>query len=256
MNGHKTFSEAPATPEQILGIFRDWQRLEFGKVADEKAILSFNTTVSDWRAVSDLHGWRQLGEALNKFFNTTFSKEEWRAAMKPERQRTLWDVCALVASRANLPKIHEAKILGRACKTASAFFALRSHLRLAGLNVELICPSAKLDSCLRLHTQVAIEVICKLVPGRMPLMKTKFNLGHRLSGWVCFAALVELVAGGIGEKPEWTVIGSVVFCLAFIAITVFSNLPPASVRLDSLKTFGDLSRLIASENYNETGLRR
>lgn len=256
MNGQNTFSEAPATTEQILGIFRDWQRLEFGNALNEKEILSFDTTVSDWRAVCDLQGWQQLGEALNKFFSTTFSKDEWRAVMKPEKQKTLRDICVLVASRASLPKVGELKVFGKPCKTASAFFALRSYLRLAGLDVAQLRPSTKLDSCLRLHTQAVIEVIAKLAPGKMPLMKTKFNLGHRLSGWACLVGLLTLVTGGILERQEWTVTGCLVLAFAFIAITVFSNLSPAVVRLEGLETFGDLSRLIAAGNTGTKGFDR
>jgi hypothetical protein len=256
MNGQNTFSEVPAKPEQILGIFQDWQRLELGNAFNEKETLAFDTTVSDWRAVCDLRGWQQLGKTMNKFFSTTFSKDEWRAVMKPEKQKTLRDVCVLVASRASLPTVGELKIFGKPCKTASAFFALRSYLQLAGLDVARLRPSTKIDGCLRLHTQTVIEVITKLAPGKMPLMKTKFNLGHRLSGWACLVGLLTLVAGGILERPEWIVAGCLVLVFAFIAITVFSNLTPAVVHLEGLETFGDLSRLIAAGNAGTKGFDR
>jgi hypothetical protein len=256
MNGQYTFSEALATPEQILAVFQDWQRLEWGSALDAKQNLSFDTTVKDWRDDCELQGWQPLGEALNKFFSTAFSNDEWRAAMKPEKQKTLRDVCLLVASRASLPKVGELKVFGKPCKTASAFFALRSYLQLAGLDVARLRPSTKLDSCLRLHSQAVIEVITKLAPGRMPLVKTKFNFGHRLSGWACLAGLLTLVAGGILERPECSVTGCLVLLFAFIAITVFSNLPPAVVRLEGLETFGDLSRLIAAGSIGTKGIHR
>jgi len=100
MKGQNTFLETLATPEQILGIFRDWQRLELGNALDKKAILSFDTTVRDWRADCDLAEWQTLGEALNRYFGTTFSRNEWRATMKSEKQKTLRNVCVLVATRA------------------------------------------------------------------------------------------------------------------------------------------------------------
>jgi len=78
------------------------------------------------------------------------------------------------------------------------------------------------------------------------MMKTKLNLGHRLSGWACLAGLVSLIGGSLLEKPEWTVVGCLVLGFGLIAITVFSNLPPAKVRLEGCETFADLSRLIAN----------
>ncbi|PYL00028.1 MAG: hypothetical protein DME19_06575 [Verrucomicrobia bacterium] len=84
----------------------------------------------------------------------------------------------------------------------------------------------------------------------MPLMTTKLNWGHRLSGWVCLAGLLALVAGGVFERPDWTVAGCLFRALGFIAVTVFSNLPPSEVRLEGLETFGDLSRMIANGERN------
>jgi hypothetical protein len=60
MNGQNTFSEKPATPEQILGIFQDWQRLEWGNALNVKQILSFDTTFKDWRDDCELQSWQQL----------------------------------------------------------------------------------------------------------------------------------------------------------------------------------------------------
>jgi len=250
MKGQNTFAETSASPEQVLGIFRDWQRLELGRCMRERDLLSFTTTVSGWRASCDLQGWQELGVALNKYFGTTVSKDEWRATMKPEKKKYLRDVCALIATRAKLPTPGDQKVFGKPCKPASSFFALRSCLQLAGVDTAHLRPSTKLDSCLRLHTQDVIEAVTKLAPGKMPQMATKFNWRHRLSGWVCLGGLLTLVAGGILERPEWTVVGCLFLALGFIAVTVFSNLPPSEVRLEGLETFGDLSRMIANGERN------
>ncbi|MBI2928288.1 MAG: hypothetical protein HYY24_21675 [Verrucomicrobia bacterium] len=245
MNGHNTLSETPALPEQILAIVQDWQRLEWGSALDTSQIFSFDTTVKTWRDDCELQGWKQLGEALNKFFGTTFSNGDWRGVMKPEKQRTLRDVCALIATRATLPNVRELNVFGRPCRSASSFFALRSCLQVAGVETARLRPSTKLDEYLRRHGQTVVEMVTKLAPGKLPRMKTKSNLGHRLSGWACLMGLLTLVAGEISERPEWTVTGCLVSAFAFIAITLFSNLLPARVHLEGLETFGDLSRLIA-----------
>lgn len=245
MKGQNTFSEKPATPEQILAIFQDWQRLEWGKALDAEQTLSFDTTVKTWRDDCELQGWQQLGKALDKFFGTNFSKEDWQGAMKPEMKKTLRDVCMLISTRAVLPRIGEQSVFGKPCKSASSFFALRSSLERAGVDVACLRPSTKLDSLLRKHNQVIVESVIKLAPGRLPLMTTKFNFGHKLSGWACLVGLLALVAGGILEKPFWTVAGCLLFGFGFVAITAFSNLSPARVRLEGLETFGDLCRLIA-----------
>jgi hypothetical protein len=246
MNGQNTFLESPATPEQILGIFQDWQRLEWGKHLIEKEILSFDTTIKHWRDNCELQGWQALGKSLNTYFGTAFSKDEWQVVMKSEKQKTLRDVCSLIATRAILPKVGELKVFGKSCKTASAFFALRLCLQKAGVDVAQIRPSSRLDGFLRLDTQAMIETISRLAPGRLPIMKTKFNMGHRFSGWVCLTGLLSLIAGGMLKKPEWIIFGCSALVLGFIAITAFSNRPAAKVQLEGCETFADLSRLIAN----------
>lgn len=249
MNGQQAFVEAAATPEQILAIFQDWQRLKWGE-CDKRHLLTFGTTVREWRDDGDLVDWQPLGKGLNQFFGTTFSKDEWRMVMQPEKLKTLRDVCALIATQASLPKVRPLKIFGKPCHTAPSFFALRFYLRRGGLEVAQLRPSTTLDRYLRLHTQTIIEVITKFAPGKLPPMKVRFNRGHRLSAWACFAGLAALIAGGILEQSEWIVAGCLIAGLGFVTLTVFSNLPPASVRLEGMQTFGDICRLIAGSNLN------
>ncbi|MGA3142703.1 MAG: hypothetical protein ABSF10_06620 [Verrucomicrobiota bacterium] len=247
MNGQSTFSEAPAKPEQILGIFQDWQRLELGRLPDEKDALTFNTTVHEWLDSADFLDWKTVSKGLNEFFTTNFSKDEWRTAMKPEKKKTLRDVCTLISSRATLPTLNEAKFLGASCKTASAFLALRARLQLAGVDATKLLPSARLDDFLRLHTQAMANAILKLAPGRMPKVKAKSNLAHRLFAWTALACLVILIMSEIFSANFWSVISCMALILSFIGLTVCSHFPPARVQIEGLETFADLSRMIAGE---------
>lgn len=246
MKGTSTLLRRPATPEEVLAILQDWQRLEWGKALDAAQVLTFDTTVKEWRDDCDLAGWQQLGTALSAFFGAKIAKDEWRAVMKPENQKTLRNLCALVASRSTLPEAGEVKILGQLCRPAATFYALRSHLIQAGVEVLGIRPSTRLDNFLRLHTEAMVEAITKLAPGRLPVMTTKFNLGHKIGGWTCLLGLVALVLGWVLEFPELTVIGCLVFAAAFISTTFFSNQPPAAVHFENLETFADLSRLMVT----------
>src|SRR5439155_26937151 len=98
MKGQNTFAETSASPEQVLGIFRDWQRLELGRCMRERDLVSFTTTVSGGRASFDLQRWQDLGVALNKHFGTTVSKDEWRATIKPDKKKYLRKVYEVIAT--------------------------------------------------------------------------------------------------------------------------------------------------------------
>jgi hypothetical protein len=247
MKGQNTFSETPARSEQILGIFQDWQRLELGYVPNEKEALTFNTTVHEWLGSADFPDWKMVSKGLNEFFATNFPKDEWRAAMKPEKKKTLRDVCTLISSRATLPTLNEAKFLGASCKTASAFLALRARLQLAGVDATKLRPSARLDDFLRLHTQAMANAILKLAPGRMPKVKAKSNLALRLFAWTALACLATLIVSEIFSAYFWSVTSCMALILSFIGMAVCSHFPPARVQIEGLETFADLSRMIASE---------
>lgn len=247
MNGLNTFSEKPANPEQILAIFQDWQRLELGRTPSGKEVFSFNTTVNEWLDSADFLDWKIVSKSLNEFFAANLSKDEWRSAMKPEDKKTLRDICELIASRATLPVLNEAKLLGASCKTASAFLALRARLQLAGVDTTKLRPSARLDDFLRLHTQAMSNSIQKLAPGRMPKVKAKSNLAHRLFAWTALACLVVLIASEIFAAHFWSATSCLALILSFIGIAVCSHFPPARVQIEGLDTFADLSRLIAGE---------
>jgi hypothetical protein len=247
MNGQKTFSEAQAKPEQILAIFQDWQRLELGRTPDEKEILSFQTSVNDWLDSADFLDWKSVSKGLNEFFASNFSTDEWRVVMKPEKKRSLLDVCTLISSRATLPVLNEAKFLGASCKTASAFLALRARLQVAGVDTTKLRPSSKLDDFLRLHFQALANAIFKLAPGRMPKIKSKSNLALRCFAWLALASLSVLISSELFAAPFWSATSCIMLILSFIGAFVCSKFPPAEVHIEGLETFADLSRLIAVE---------
>jgi len=247
MNGQNTFSEKPASPEQILAIFQDWQRLELGRTPSEKEVLSFNTTVNEWLDSADFLDWKIVSKSLDEFFAANLSKDEWRSVMKPEDKKTLRDVCELIASRATLPVLNEAKLLGASCKTASAFLALRARLEKAGVDSTKLRPSVRLDDFLRLHTQPMANAIQKLAPGRMPNVKTRSNLAHRFFAWTALACLVVLIVSEIWSVHFWAAVSCMALIVSFIGVTICSYLPPAKVEIEGLQTFADLSRLIAGE---------
>ncbi len=247
MNGQKTFSEAQAKPEQILAIFQDWQRLELGCSPDEKEILSFQTTVDSWLDSADFLDWKSVSKSLNEFFAVNFSKNEWRAVMKPENKKTLLNVCTLISSRATLPVLSEAKFLGASCKTASAFLALRARLQLAGVDTTKLRPSSKLGDFLRLNLQTMTNAILKLAPGRMPKIKFQSNLAHRCFAWMALASLIGLISSEFTAASFLSAMSCMTLILSFIGVVVCSKFPPAEVQIEGLETFADLSRLIAVE---------
>src|ERR1700722_14463381 len=96
MNGQNTIVEMPATPEQVLGVLQDYQQID---CASEE-IVAFDSTVHDWLSYLDVWaGGQFFGKFLNEVFDLRISDLEWKAALLPEKKKTLKDVCDFVAER-------------------------------------------------------------------------------------------------------------------------------------------------------------
>jgi hypothetical protein len=120
MDLHYSTTNEPATPEFALAVLKDMhrQQCQYESEADPSAVLSFNTTVAEWRDACDLVRWRELGRAYNHLFGMSCSDDEWHAVLEPAGQRRLADVCRLVATRAVRPSIRPTRLLGRKCAPA------------------------------------------------------------------------------------------------------------------------------------------
>ncbi|WP_417391697.1 hypothetical protein [Gimesia sp.] len=241
--------EVSATPEYVLSVFQDQQRLYFLLDYDEhpREVLSFESTIEEWRSQMDLVGWRALGRAENKFWKMNLSDQEWRQVLKPEREKTLRGVCALIAQHASTPVIREVIFFGKPCRPASVFLTIRALLQEAGADVSEIAPSTLLVDYTSKYSGDFLWTISRLAPGTMPEPRIE-NQGLYQAADLCLL---------------WT-IGASLFFLFFISICVWVLIVPAclfliflslrwkyerqggrKLQLGTLKTFRDLSELIA-----------
>src|SRR3712207_1804716 len=75
--------------------------------------LSFETTVHEWRHHSDAPPLiDDLANGLNERFRMSLTRAAWREALTPVRQRTLGEVCDIIAAHATRPTFRPLTILG------------------------------------------------------------------------------------------------------------------------------------------------
>jgi hypothetical protein len=235
----------PASPEYVLAVIRDWHRQQcrFDPEAEPGVDLTFETTIAEWRDACDLLGWEQLGRGLNAEWNLTHPDATWRSVLEPARFRTLRDLCQFIAEEAGQPCIHPARFFGTTCATAGAFLTIRTLLRDAGANMSGLSPSARLDEYARRHTAVFLGPISRLAPNALPPVEIYTPLYDRCCGLVCLG----LAVGTIGWflSPFASVVGYVLAAAAYGAVWIVADLPPSRVKFGSLRTFRELSRIVA-----------
>jgi hypothetical protein len=244
-----------ATPEYVLAVIRDMhrQQCQYDPEADPGAVLSFDTTVAEWRDACDLLGWRELGRAYNQVWGITCSDAEWRAVLEPARQRRLADVCQLIAGRALRPLIRPSRLLGSTCAPAGAFRTIRSLLHEAGAPVGDIAPSTPLAPYTRQLAGVFLGPVSRLAPGALPPVRIRKPV-YDAALWGLLLALVCVVVGECSEAHLLTVTGVVLFAWGYALVWYAARcLLPASVEFGELRTFRDLAVVVAEGIPAEKG---
>jgi hypothetical protein len=248
MNVDYPVQEMPATPEYILAVLKDSyrQQCQFDPEAEQGIVLTFDSTIQEWREACDLLGWRKLAKSLNKWFQTDFSNEQWKSVLESAKEKKLRDVCELLATKA---KQIEVKPFGR-CMNAGIFLTIRSLLKRAGAK-EQIKPSTPIASFSRNYLERFFDEIAKIEPGALPLVK----IHNPLYDYSCWAFLLGLAICGIGSyfNPFLAIFGVCIMAFAYAAIYVFAKSRPAKVEFGSVKTFRDLTLLISNARQQRLG---
>ncbi|MFO0898963.1 MAG: hypothetical protein U0836_16185 [Pirellulales bacterium] len=245
MEANYPMATLPATPDYVLSVIQDGHRqaCEYDSGTDPWAVLSYDTTVSEWRYVCDLVSWRSLGRALNDMWGIRCSDAEWRAVLEPARQRTVRDVCNLIAGRAVRPAIQPATVLGKKCAAAGAFLTVRSLLGKAGASADAIAPSTELAPYTRQHLDVFLGGVSRLAPGVLPPVKIQKPV-YDAGVTVIVLGMTCLIVGFAGLYV-FTIAGVLLFTVGFALTWFAARRTPLSVEFGELRTFRDLAILLA-----------
>ncbi|WP_165219941.1 hypothetical protein [Aquisphaera insulae] len=254
MKDDRTTDLVPATPEYVLDVIRDSHRQQcrFDPEADPSVALTFETTVAEWRDACDLVDWRRLGRALDQEWRLGRPDASWRAVLEPARSQTLRDVCEFIATGASRPVIRPLTTLGRSCRPAGAFLAIRSLLREAGTDVDQVSPSTPLHDYTRRHPAVFLGPISRLAPNTLPAVGVSMPWYEASSFAIPCIGLLLLIAG-LFLGPGWTIAGVVVFLVGWAGSWLTAGLPPERVEFGDLRTFRDLARCLAESGDGQEG---
>ena len=242
MNIDYPIQEVPATPEYILAVIKDShrQQCQFDPEAEKDILLTFDSTIDDWREACDLLGWRKVAKAMNDWFKTDFSDEQWKVVLEPAKKKNLRGICELLATKA---KRIEIKPFGNRCVNAGIFLTIRSLLKHAGAN-EQIKPSTQIAPFSRNYIEEFFDGITKIEPGALPPVKIHTPF-YNYSVW---AFLLGLVICGAGSflNPFIVIFGVCFAAFAYAAIYVAAKSRPTKVEFGSIETFRDLTLIIAN----------
>lgn len=241
-------ARASVTPNYALALIRDShrQQCQYDPEADPSVELTFDSTVAEWRLACDLVSWRELADASNAWWGFECSREEWRAALEPATERTLRDVCELLARHAKIPRPRPAMLLGSPCVSGGTFLTIRALLGEAGADAREIAPSTPLDYYARRYLHVFLGPISWLAPDALPPVKILDHPISKTALWGTLAGLILMPVGACTSLHALTIIGVSAFAVSYAMTWIAARwLGPSRVEFGNLKTFRDLATSVA-----------
>jgi hypothetical protein len=246
------------TPEEVLSVLRVcYLPIRDAGWAPAEADIQFTTTVQRLIEDFDLVDVRCLGAAFNHMFDIDVPSSFWNQTLRPKQQRTLRQVCELIASRATVAVVGEVRILGAACRKAGAFLVIRELLKGAGADVSGLRPSMPLAHYAERQLPRIRTEIVKLAPKAAGVMRCRW----RCDAPYLLSAAVLLLASIIGAllafvRPD---VGIPWFVSCFGAMlgiwkwSVINQRHPKRLGFEGLHNFRDLAALVAGEWWPEFG---
>tara|TARA_R110002111_G_scaffold262504_1_gene338913 strand:- start:88395 stop:89171 length:777 start_codon:yes stop_codon:yes gene_type:complete len=252
METHYPVIEIPATPEYVLAVLLERSRQEWCKESctpPEPVLVTLDSPVEVLLEACDLTYDMDAVFCPMDWFG--FGYAEWSNARGSREIKTARDFCEVIASLIALPRIPLVSFCGKTCQPASVFLAVRSLLQEAGADVVEIAPSTPLKEYTRHYKETFLGPIARLAPGSLPVVEidegAKYLRQFIRDIWGIPVLLVYFYTFFNPNAYPGLFGCAVIIYLFLILITVGDEkAPPVCVGFGELRTFRDLSNLIAS----------
>jgi hypothetical protein len=235
-------------PDDVLAMLIDVTRLAGSGAPAEIAAISSATTVRTWMHAFETHDWRATAEWLNEIFDISIELDQWHRALHPTRQRTLRDVCQLIAAHAVGPRVEPILVFGQHCSAAATFLSVREVLHRNGADTADLRPSSMLEPYLNNLRGNSFWQLARLAPGRLPPMVSAGLSASELCAIGVFAGWCVWLMGLVLRNSQYRLAGGL--CeIAFIlgAWTIGRMKRLNRVRFVNLRTFKDLCLVMTGE---------
>jgi hypothetical protein len=227
------------TPGEVLGVLRHVHAI-YSIDGDPDLPIRFETTVADYRQAVGFHGELidpPLGPILNQLFSIDCADDEWVVFM-PENRRTLREVCELISTRAEVPALIPATVLGRPCLSAGAFLAVKSVLTKKGADVSRLAPLSPVEPYLFPRGQSFYEEVAKLAPGAVPMVRWHRHPAPPLIGLTLLSTFLGSALLLLFVSREWAAVN---FLIGVAVIFGHATLAPKPrLEIPGVETFRDL----------------
>lgn len=235
------------TPEEVLTYLRLIPDQSPDIIA--KREIQLDTPLSRWAKWWDCPQFPMSADFARWLFGSEISDEDWQGAVEPRNDRTVRDVCEVIARSIRVPIVPTVSVFGTTCRKAGAFLLIKKLMSDAGADVSKLAPSTPLSKFSKRGLPAIRNEIGLLKPEfwkqlnacdwrpvwlALAMATLPFPFAFIDSSWLCNMALM---------LPVWWII-SICFFKLLEELRILK--PFEKVRFLRLTTFRDLSVAIAA----------
>lgn len=237
------------TSEEILQILIDFYNFQanFDSEVGKGEILTFQTTIKEWRSICDLLEPDKLAIFYHKLFELKTNQADLVDILSKEDRYTLRELCDYIALNAIKEKISPIMSLGTSCQEAAVFKALKRKLEEKGIDTKDFKPSAEFIPFFKKHASDLVEVISKLAPGSLTNYKIKENIISRLGSFLFLIAIVFLIIVSIMYKFTWFLL--IPLSLSLLLLFIGNKIKYSKYEVGEYNTIRDLIIGMKSKIY-------
>lgn len=241
------------TSDEVLAILINQHRLQsqVDPEAETDAVLTFDSSIADWRSACDLLGWRGLGQSLNEEWGLSLSAAAWRNLLEPADRRNLRTLCETISRQAEIETLPEKGLLGCRSAKGRALRALRSVLVRLGMPRREIRAATPVAPLLTRYGWRFLSPCIRFAPGALSSIKLVGKVHGvliLLMAWLIIASICLALFNS--PLAAWTL------CLALVCILLFWIPHPlfrGSLLLPGIVTLEDLATCLATRAGNPDG---
>ena len=235
--------------KEIIQIIKEnhRQQIQIHKGLPSEDIITYELTIRDWIDEMELLNWDELSDYYSNYFEIDKEKFKLRESMKPEKKKTIKDLCEFISSKAIKPKLEPIKIFGRTCQKITIFRFLKNKLIQEDIKAIQIRPSSKLKDYMEDFSFILVQETNRINPKILPTIKYEPNELERQNWKLIFGGLILLIADLFFNNWLIAGIGIGLFISGIWTEKISYKIPAKKFEFEGLETFRDLIEKIKRE---------
>ena len=211
------------TSEEILQIQIDLYNclVYFTGDADAGHQLTFQTSIKEWREISDLDKPISLAKYYHSYFNMDTDLSELINLFSNE-DNTLGMLCNYIADNSIKTTITPVVSLGSLCLEAAIFKTLKNELEKEGIDTTDFKPSTNFVAFFLKYTDEIVSIVSKLAPGTLVYYKYKSTFIGKLSASLLLLSIITPITMAVFYHITWHIIP--LFAVTIIVMLISNKL--------------------------------